>query len=33
MYDGSFKRCVLLVDEFALLCLFVYFAYELFLYL
>jgi hypothetical protein len=33
MQDGTFKRCVLLVDEFALLCLFVYFAYELFLYL
>ena len=33
MHDGTFKRCVLLVDEFALLCLFVYFAYELFLYL
>lgn len=33
MHDGAFKRCVLLVDEFALLCLFVYFAYELFRYL
>jgi hypothetical protein len=33
MEDGIFKHAVLLVDEFALLCLFVYFAYELFLYL
>jgi hypothetical protein len=33
MHDGIFKHAVLLVDEFVLLCLFVYFAYELFIYL
>lgn len=33
MEDGIFKRCVMLVDEFMLLCLFVYFAYQLFIYL
>ncbi|HLW70869.1 MAG TPA: hypothetical protein VKS22_09630 [Candidatus Binataceae bacterium] len=33
MHDGIFKHAVLLVDEFVLLCLFVYFAYELFVYL
>ena len=31
--DGTLKRCVLIVDEFVLLCLFVYFAYQLFIYL
>jgi uncharacterized membrane protein len=33
MHDTLMRRCVLLVDEFVLLCLFIYFAYELFLYL
>ncbi len=33
MHDGTMRRCVLLVDEFVLLCLFIYFAYELFTYL
>ena len=33
MQDGIFKHAVLLVDEFVLLCLFVYFAYQLFFYL
>jgi len=33
MHDGPIKRCVLLLDELVLLCLFVYFAYELFVYL
>lgn len=33
MHDTIMRRCVLLVDEFVLLCLFIYFAYELFLYL
>jgi hypothetical protein len=33
MPDGTMRRCVLLVDEFVLLCLFIYFAYELFTYL
>ena len=33
MHDTVLRRCVLLVDEFVLLCLFVYFAYELFLFL
>lgn len=31
--EGTLKRCVLIVDEFVLLCLFVYFAYQLFIYL
>lgn len=31
LHDSTIKRCVLLVDEFVLLCLFVYFAYELFM--
>jgi hypothetical protein len=29
LHDSVIKRCVLLVDEFVLLCLFVYFTYEL----
>ena len=33
LHEGTLKRCVLLVDEFVLLCLFVYFAYELFIFL
>jgi hypothetical protein len=33
MHDTMLRRCVLLVDEFVLLCLFVYFAYELFMFL
>ena len=33
MHDGPIKRAVLIFDEFVLACLFVYFAYELFLYL
>jgi hypothetical protein len=33
LHDGLLKRCVLVVDEFVLLCLFVYFAYELFIFL
>jgi hypothetical protein len=33
LHVGTLKRCVLIVDEFVLLCLFVYFAYELFMYL
>lgn len=33
MHDTMLRRCVLVVDEFVLLCLFVYFAYELFLFL
>jgi hypothetical protein len=33
MPDGLFKRAVMLVDEFVLLCLFIFFAYELFAYL
>ncbi len=31
--EGLIRRCVLLLDEFVLLCLFVYFAYELITYL
>jgi uncharacterized membrane protein YGL010W len=31
LHDSMIKRCVLLFDEFVLLCLFVYFAYELFI--
>ena len=30
---GLIRHCVLLLDEFVLLCLFVYFAYELLTYL
>lgn len=33
LHEGTLKRCVLMVDEFVLLCLFVYFAYELIIYL
>jgi hypothetical protein len=33
MHDSLLKRAVLIFDEFVLLCLLVYFAYELFLYL
>jgi hypothetical protein len=33
MHEGALKRCVLLVDEFVLLGLFIYFAYQLFMYL
>jgi hypothetical protein len=33
LHEGVLKRCVLIVDEFVLLCLFVYFAYELFIFL
>ncbi|MGH7934452.1 MAG: hypothetical protein ACREQN_15005 [Candidatus Binataceae bacterium] len=33
LHDGTIKNCVLWFDEFILLCLFVFFAYELFLYL
>lgn len=33
LHDGVIKNCVLWFDEFVLLCLFVYFAYELFTYL
>ena len=33
MHDTLMRRCVLLIDEFVLLCLFVYFAYELFIVL
>lgn len=33
LHEGTLKRCVLIVDEFVLLCLFVYFAYQLFIYL
>jgi hypothetical protein len=33
LHEGMLKRCVLIVDEFVLLCLFVYFAYELFIFL
>ena len=33
MHDSVMKRCVLLVDEFVLLCLFIYFAYELIIFL
>src|SRR2546428_10279805 len=33
LHEGSLKRSVLIVDEFVLLCLFVYFAYQLFIYL
>jgi hypothetical protein len=33
MEDGIFKHAVLWIDEFVLLILFVYFAYELFIYL
>ena len=33
LHDSVIKRCVLLVDEFVLLCLFVYFAYELIIFL
>jgi hypothetical protein len=33
LHDSLIKRCVLLVDEFVLLCLFVYFAYELIVFL
>ncbi len=31
--EGLIRHCVLLLDEFMLLCLFVYFAYELLTYL
>jgi uncharacterized membrane protein len=31
--EGLIRRCVLLLDEFVLLCLFIYFAYELITYL
>lgn len=31
--EGLIRHCVLLLDEFVLLCLFVYFAYELMTYL
>ncbi len=31
--EGLIRQCVLLLDEFMLLCLFVYFAYELLTYL
>lgn len=30
LHEGPIKRAVLWIDEFVLLCLFVYFAYELF---
>jgi hypothetical protein len=33
LQDSIIKRCVLLVDEFVLLCLFIYFAYELIIFL
>ena len=33
LHDSIIKRCVLLVDEFVLLCLFIYFAYELIIFL
>ena len=33
MHDSFLKRAVLIFDQFVLLCLLVYFAYELFLYL
>lgn len=33
LHEGTLKRCVLFVDEFVLLCLFIYFAYQLFLFL
>ncbi len=33
MHEGVLKRCVLLVDEFVLLCVFIYFAYQLFMYI
>ena len=33
MHDTWIKRCVLLFDELVLLCLFVYFAYELIIFL
>jgi hypothetical protein len=33
LHDSIMKRIVLWVDEFVLLCLFVYFAYELLVYL
>jgi uncharacterized membrane protein len=32
MPEGPFRRSVLLVDEFVLLCLFVYFAYQLLIF-
>lgn len=31
--EGLIRHCVLLLDEFVLLCLFIYFAYELMTYL
>ncbi|HTW89588.1 MAG TPA: hypothetical protein VMD75_16445 [Candidatus Binataceae bacterium] len=31
--EGLIRHCVLLLDEFVLLCLFIYFAYELLTYL
>jgi len=33
LHDSVIKRCVLMVDEFVLLCLFVYFAYQLIIFL
>jgi hypothetical protein len=33
MHDTWIKRCVLLIDELVLLALFVYFAYEFYLFL
>lgn len=33
LHEGVLRRCVLIVDEFVLLCLFVFFGYELFVYL
>lgn len=33
MHDTLLKKCVLVIDEVVLLCLFVYFAYEMFLVL
>lgn len=33
LHEGVLRRCVLIVDEFVLLCLFIFFGYELFVYL
>jgi hypothetical protein len=33
LHDTIFKKIVLWLDEFVLACLFIYFAYELFIYL
>jgi len=33
LHDTIFKKIVLWLDEFVLVCLFIYFAYELFIYL